>query len=93
MRSMLRGPNSRSSLRCKRIRARTYFAARLMAIAMTAGTKDIGGLRSAFAIRAAVITIFAGVAAATRVGALLWIFHTAYCALRVPSAFCEFRIR
>ena len=48
---------------------------------------DIGGFRLPFAIRAAIIAVFLGVAVATRMGALLLGFHTLRVAFRVPELF------
>ena len=54
---------------------------------MATVTKDISGFRLPFAIRAAIIAVLLGVAAATRMGALLLGFHNFHGALRVPELF------
>ncbi len=79
----LRGESHRASLK-------KLFCGLFAAIAVTAATKDVGGFRSAFAIRATVIVIFPRDAVATRMGALLWIFHGDGGALYAPFAFRPF---
>jgi len=54
------------------------------AFGVTAATKDVGGFRFAFAIRAAIIAVLLGVAMAARMGALLLIFHAIRSALDMP---------
>lgn len=53
---------------------------------MSTVTKDIGSLRLALAIGAAIIAVLLGIAVATGMGALLWSFHTLRLALRGPLA-------
>ena len=64
---------------------------RLLAGTVATATKDVGGFRAAFTIGTAIIAILLGVAAATRMGALLLVFHTPGGALRAPKLAGDFR--
>lgn len=52
---------------------------------MATATEDICGFRLAFAIRAAIFAVFLRAAAATRMGTLLFGFHTLQFAFHLPE--------